>query len=75
MYTISYEQDKNDNSDIALTRTSISLSDSADAYTLIASFINFMIINGYQRSSIIEALNDILSDSEIDNIDVLNIYF
>ena len=75
MYTISYEQDKNDNSDIALTHTSISLSDDADAYTLIASFINFMIINGYQRSSIIEALNDILSDNEIDNVNVLNIYF
>ena len=75
MYTISYEQDDNDNTDIPLTHTSISLNDGADAYTLIASFINFMIINGYQRSSIIEALNDILSDNEIDNVNVLNIYF
>ena len=75
MYTISFEQDKNDDTDIALAKTSISLNDGADAYTLIASLINFMLINGFQRSSIIKALNDILSDNEIDNVDVLNIYF
>ena len=74
MYTISYKQDDNDKTDVALTHTTISLNDSADAYTFIASIINFMLINGYQRASIIKALNDILSDREIDNVDVLNIY-
>lgn len=73
MYSFSYKSDSD--KEYAVNSIEVKMDDSATAYDMIASFVNFLSMNGYQEKSLIEALGDTLEEVSTNGARSVGIYF